>query len=147
MNFFEDKLEYTYLCNEKIIKLLIENESIFNGRIEGLICHTVNAHLVWLQRILNISPTVKTFQIHPLHSLLKMNQSNFEGGLNVLNSYNLETELTYHNSLGLQFTNKIDDILFHIINHSSYHRGQLILLLKDKGLAPIVTDYIFYKTD
>ncbi|WP_111881753.1 DinB family protein [Aequorivita sp. CIP111184] len=32
-----------------------------------------------------------------------------------------------------------------MINHSTYHRVQIINQLKEDGLKPIETDYIFYK--
>ena len=46
---------------------------------------------------------------------------------------------------GNLFENKIDDILFHIINHSTYHRGQIMMLFRESGLEPIFSDYIFHK--
>ena len=49
------------------------------------------------------------------------------------------------NSKGETFSNKIKDILFHIINHSTYHRAQIATDLKQNGIEPINTDYIFYK--
>ncbi|QLH28398.1 MAG: hypothetical protein HWD63_02710 [Candidatus Parvibacillus calidus] len=37
------------------------------------------------------------------------------------------------------------DIIFHIINHSTYHRGQIAMEFRQSGLEPLNTDYIFYK--
>ncbi len=145
MNFFEDKFQYSHISNEKIIKQLTENPNTFIARIEELICHTLNAHTVWNERILKISPSVTTFQLHPLERLSKINNSNFEQSLHILKTVDCEKQLNYTNSQGLPFINSITDILFHIINHSTYHRGQLISLLKLEGIQPVVTDYIFYK--
>ena len=36
-------------------------------------------------------------------------------------------------------------MLFHFVNHSTYHRGQIASNLKEHGIEPLVTDYIFYK--
>lgn len=147
MNFFEDKFHYTYISNEKIIKLLIKNPNSYTARIEELICHTLNAHTVWNERILEITPSVTTFQIHYLESLFDINKSNFVQSLHILKTVDCEKPLDYKNSQGLPFTNSVSDILFHIINHSTYHRGQLISLLKLNGIQPLVTDYIFYKRE
>jgi uncharacterized damage-inducible protein DinB len=43
------------------------------------------------------------------------------------------------------FTNTIKDILFHIINHSTNHRGQIAVDFRNNGLEPLVLDYVFYK--
>ncbi len=45
----------------------------------------------------------------------------------------------------MAFTNVIQDVLFHFINHSTYHRGQIAIQMKEAGLEPIATDYIFFK--
>jgi uncharacterized damage-inducible protein DinB len=58
---------------------------------------------------------------------------------------NLDTEVKYSNSEGKVFSDEIATILFHIINHSTYHRGQLITELKLQGVPPIGLDYIFFK--
>ena len=34
--------------------------------------------------------------------------------------------------------------MLHVVNHSSYHRGQMALLLGQEGKSPPATDYIFY---
>ncbi|WP_209331385.1 DinB family protein [Lunatimonas salinarum] len=33
----------------------------------------------------------------------------------------------------------------HIVNHSTYHRGQIATLFRESGLQPVVTDYIMLK--
>ncbi|MCF8317339.1 MAG: hypothetical protein K9I02_01220 [Haliscomenobacter sp.] len=53
--------------------------------------------------------------------------------------------INYSNSKGQLFSNSIQDMLFHIINHSTYHRGQVATEFKRQGLEPLVTDYIFFK--
>jgi uncharacterized damage-inducible protein DinB len=47
--------------------------------------------------------------------------------------------------MGDTYTNSVQEILFHIINHSTYHRGQIMAQLRESGLEAISTDYIFYK--
>lgn len=44
-----------------------------------------------------------------------------------------------------QSSPKIKDIMFHIVNHSTYHRAQIATELKDHGIEPLKTDYILYK--
>lgn len=53
----------------------------------------------------------------------------------------------YKTSKGDAFQNTVKDILFHIINHSTYHRGQIAANCKEYGIEPLMSDYIFYKRD
>ncbi|MEW6469615.1 MAG: DinB family protein [Bacteroidota bacterium] len=44
------------------------------------------------------------------------------------------SELRYNDSKGRAWTNKGWEIVMHCMNHSSYHRGQLITLLRELGV-------------
>lgn len=46
-----------------------------------------------------------------------------------------------------EFTNTIGDILFHIVNHSTYHRGQIASDFRESDIEPLNTDYIMFKRD
>jgi uncharacterized damage-inducible protein DinB len=45
----------------------------------------------------------------------------------------------------MEYINSIQQILFHVANHFSHHKGQIISDLRQSGIDPIVIDYIFYK--
>lgn len=46
---------------------------------------------------------------------------------------------------GQKFDSSMQDILFHIINQSTYHRGQIAMEFRNSGIEPINTEYILYK--
>jgi uncharacterized damage-inducible protein DinB len=56
----------------------------------------------------------------------------------------LEKTITYTNSLGNTYTDKITDILAHVINHGTHHRGQISILMKEEGFILPGIDYITY---
>jgi uncharacterized damage-inducible protein DinB len=37
---------------------------------------------------------------------------------------------------------KFDEMFFHIVNHFTYHRGQIVMALKTLGRDVLMTDYI-----
>ncbi|USG66188.1 DinB family protein [Brevibacillus ruminantium] len=39
------------------------------------------------------------------------------------------------------------DIVQHVVNHGTYHRGNITAMLRQQGLAGVPTDYIFYLFD
>jgi uncharacterized damage-inducible protein DinB len=53
--------------------------------------------------------------------------------------------LKYRNYVGDYYENDVEQIMIHLVNHGSYHRGQIALLMRQKGYEPINTDYITYE--
>lgn len=144
-SFFQNSFEYTHHCNQQVIETLIGHPVLFKGKISVLTSHTLNAHHIWNHRILGALPTFSVWQELGLKQLKTINTENFEKSIHILHQIQLNENISYTNTKGQAYTNSVIDILFHIINHSTYHRGQLISLLKEKGLPPLITDYIFYK--
>ena len=50
--------------------------------------------------------------------------------------------MTYANFQGETWTYTLADILFDLVNHSTYHRGQVATLLRQLGKTPVSTDYV-----
>ena len=57
----------------------------------------------------------------------------------------LKQMLSYKNIAGQSFTSAIHDILQHVVNHGTYHRGQVITMLRQIGYTKLFpTDYIAF---
>jgi len=54
----------------------------------------------------------------------------------------LEATVSYVNSKGEPWRSSVDDVLTHVVLHSSYHRGQVAADTRASGHAPAYTDYI-----
>jgi uncharacterized damage-inducible protein DinB len=55
----------------------------------------------------------------------------------------LNSDITYHNFKGENFNNKVSGIIKHVVNHGSFHRGQVVTILRTLGINTIPsTDYI-----
>ena len=144
-NFFIDKFEYTHHCNRLVIDVLCKNPEIYTEKISLLTSHTLNAHHIWNHRLFGVNPALSVWQLLEINNLHTINNENFEHTNELLQKKKLTEAINYTNSKGQSFTNTAEEIFFHIINHSTYHRGQLVSQLKTQGVEPIVTDYIFYK--
>lgn len=59
----------------------------------------------------------------------------------------LDQLIAYTNSTGTAYENTLRDICTHVVNHGTHHRSQIALVLRQAGLAPPATDYIFYLRD
>ncbi|MCW3161858.1 DinB family protein [Chryseobacterium oryctis] len=139
-----DLFEYTYHFNKEMIKVITENLDKVDEKTISLINHTLNAQQIWNSRILG-EKTFDVWQINPFESLDSINNENFEKSIYIIKNLDLEAKRDYQNSKGIKFENSVFEMLFHVINHSTYHRGQINSLLKQCGVEPILTDYIFYK--
>ncbi|WFB68705.1 DinB family protein [Chryseobacterium sp. WX] len=139
-----DLFEYTYHFNIEMIKVISENRELVDDKTINLINHTLNAQQIWNARILG-EKTFEVWQINPFESLVETNHKNFLKSIDIINNFDVDTKIEYQNSRGTKFENTIFEMLFHAVNHSTYHRGQINSLLKQKGITPVLTDYIFYK--
>lgn len=57
----------------------------------------------------------------------------------------LEHEFIYRNSKKQQFKQPVYMVLLHLFNHGTYHRGQLVTMLRQAGVESIpATDFIVF---
>lgn len=139
-----DLFEYTYHFNKEMITVISENISGVDEKTISLINHTLNAQQVWNSRILG-ETSFEVWQINPFETLEKINHLNFQKSIGIVENSDLDQKIEYHNSKGVKFENTVFEMLFQAVNHSTYHRGQVNSLLKQNGIGPLLTDYIFYK--
>jgi uncharacterized damage-inducible protein DinB len=139
-----DLFEYTYHSNKEMIKVISENISKADEKTISLINHTLNAQQIWNSRVLG-GKSFEVWQINPFESLEDINHQNFLKSIDIIQNFDLDQRIEYQNSREAKFENSIFEMFFHVINHSTYHRGQINSLLKQNGIEPLLTDYIFYK--
>lgn len=139
-----DLFEYTNHFNVEMITIISENRKLVDDKTISLINHTLNAQQIWNARILG-EITFEVWQINPFESLGEINHGNFLKSIDIIKNLDLDKRVEYQNSRGTKFENSIFEMLFHAVNHSTYHRGQINSLLKQNGITPVLTDYIFYK--
>lgn len=145
-HFFEGLFEYSHHANQKIAEVFLHtNPEKISEKALKLFNHILNAHQIWNNRIEPMDQTFGVWEIHSTEELKAIDAKNYEQSLLILDKYDLSETLSYSNTKGAAFHNSIQDMLFHVINHSTYHRAQIATELKQQGLDAPATDYIFYK--
>lgn len=144
-NFLEELFEYNFEMNNRLIKVISEKNEILPEKVLFLFSHIHNAHHIWNCRILKITSEVKVFDVHKIETIKQSNENNLKQTKEILEKYNLDEVVEYTTSTGDKYKNTIRDILFHIVNHSTYHRAQIATLFRSSGITPIPTDYITFK--
>ncbi len=143
--FFKELFGYSHYYNQQLIIVFIEQADKVSDKSVKWINHILNAHQVWNNRILKQQSSLTSWDMHDLAELKPMDELNNTISLQILDQFELDTLINYTTFKGDMFTNTVRDILFHVINHSTYHRGQIAADFRQTGIEPLVSDYIFYK--
>lgn len=77
-------------------------------------------------------------------TLARENSTAFENLLRRFDDEGLDMRLRYFTSNGRQHENTFRELLTHVLMHSSIHRGNIVLRLREDGFEPPRTDYIIY---
>ena len=145
--FLKTLFNYHHQCNQKLAAAYMERQEQVSERSVKLFSHVLNAHHIWNSRIRGTKPACAVWDVQQVEVFLGLDLQNYEDSLQILEQYDLGETVTYRTSTNQEFSNAIGDILFHVINHSTYHRGQIASDFKQQGIAPLVTDYIFWKRE
>lgn len=143
--FFKELFEYSHYYNEKLSDIFNKDSEKLNDRTIKLFSHILNAHHIWNSRIMATKSKYSVWEVHSHQILHELNNYNLNTTCSILDNCDLNKLIMYSNSMGNRFENKTRDILFHIVNHSTYHRGQIAAQFRAIGIEPLSTDYIFYK--
>ncbi|HRO45183.1 DinB family protein [Agriterribacter sp.] len=144
-DFFKELFEYSYHFNQRLWDIFNENPDKTSERSVKLYNHILNAHQIWNNRVNPMQPPYEVWQIHLIQNCKDIDKTNYEHSLLILDKFDLNDIVNYKNTKGQVFNNSIRDALFHVINHSTYHRGQIAADFRQNKMVPFVTDYIFYK--
>ncbi|MEM7370498.1 MAG: DinB family protein [Bacteroidota bacterium] len=143
--FFVEIFEYSHHFNQQLLKDLQPLASNLSERSIQLFSHILNAHQIWNNRVLHKEAELGVWEVHAWENALIIDAKNHQHTLKILDHMELDTIIHYSNSKGQHFSNSVKDILFHVVNHSTHHRGQIVADIRKIGGTPMVSDYIFYK--
>ncbi|MGY3053459.1 putative damage-inducible protein DinB [Pedobacter sp. UYEF25] len=138
-------LDYCQEADNRIIEVFTSTKNSPPQAL-ALFSHVLNAQHIWASRMLNRKSKFSFFQVHLLDDFGGVHEQNFVLFREVLDQISLNQKVNYIDSEGLNGTSAVRDILFHVFNHSTHHRGQIVMLFRDNGIEPPVTDYIYLKT-
>jgi uncharacterized damage-inducible protein DinB len=143
--YFLKLYQFNAWANERVIACL-KQQDVKDEKTLSVFGHVLAAQFLWLHRIKGLTPpNVKLWGDYSLDTLEKMVVDANQQWLDfVERNDNFDRELTYTNYTGDPYTNNVESIMMHLVNHCSYHRAQVALLLRQQGFEPINTDLITY---
>lgn len=143
--YFLKLYRYNDWASKKVLACL-KNQQVADERILTLMGHVLAAQFIWLNRIVGLPKSpYKLWHAYSLDELSAMGEEVGKKWLDFIeNTDGFNRELTYTNYVGDPYVNNVEHIMMHLVNHSTYHRGQIALLLRQHGLEPVNTDFITY---
>ena len=126
-----------------------EVASSFNS-LYKTIMHMWNAEAIWWQRMKlqeRIIEPMETFKGNMNEAIEEMMQQGrqWKDWINNAQVHQLDHVFQYQNKKGEQFKQPLYQMLIHLFNHGTYHRGQLVTMLRQLGIEKIPqTDFIVW---
>jgi uncharacterized damage-inducible protein DinB len=139
--------EYNIWANNRLLNHLNQLPGEAPANALRLFSHVLNAQAIWIARMTDTVCPVKVWQEHTLEQLRALHEQTSNQLYDLLKEADIKEfnrEITYTNSQGLAYTNRVCDIFTHVFNHCTYHRAQVATALRQAGFEPINTDYITY---
>ena len=85
-----------------------------------------------------------TLSLEQCGTLARENAESYEKLLRRFDENGLDVRARYRNSHGTPYENTYRELLTHVLMHSSIHRGNVVLKMREDGFEPPVIDYIIY---
>lgn len=120
--------------------------------IRDTVSHIVTTEWMWLRRWKGESPfSLPEWSVASYPELLRNKLDEIEteraSFLSSLRDHDLKREISYRNLKGEPWTYSMSDLFLHLINHSTYHRGQVATMLRQVGATPLPTDLLVFRDE
>ena len=152
-----DLYAYTEWANERVLDAVagLPHEAFTRDlgssypSIRDTLVHVLSAEWVWLRRWLGESPAgfpdasaLETVEaLRARWSGVVAERREF---LDTLNAESLGRIIDYRTTKGDPFRAPLIELLLHVVNHTTHHRGQVVTMLRQVGAAGVNTDLVTY---
>ncbi|HMT07405.1 MAG TPA: DinB family protein [Pyrinomonadaceae bacterium] len=136
---------YNDWANRRMVAAVRDAE---NNRSRQILAHILVTENEYYERLYGKDSTGFDFwpelSIAECSELARTNASRFEELLAGFDDEGLDIKAKYRTSEGIAYENTYRELLTHVLLHSSIHRGNIMLKLRESGVAPPAIDYIIY---
>lgn len=147
--------DYTVWANHKIMRVVAtlpvddykRDLKSSHGGVRGTLVHTMSAEWVWLERWKGVSPTQMFDEgefpdIVALRDRWAVIEEHRASWLASLKPEAMGEAIAYRGLTGQEFAGPLWQLVQHVANHSTYHRGQIVALLRQLGAKAVGTDLV-----
>jgi uncharacterized damage-inducible protein DinB len=151
-NRFVKQFEFEFWSNTEIL-IALKSLKEADPRAILLFSHLLSSHRMWLCRVNKTAMTCTLFQERTLlecEVLMAENLRDWKLFLAGKSVEDLETTIEFMSAWEANPSKRkmtIEDAIIHLINHSSYHRGQIVASIKGKVADLPLATYIIYASE
>lgn len=155
--YIQQLFEYNAWANKRVMdacsglsaQKLTQNVGGSFGSLRNLLAHIVDVEWLYLERWRGRAPAglpkAETYgDIAVLAARFQEVSREFEVPLRQLSAEELSRMFEFRNTKGTLYRHALWEMLAHLVNHSTYHRGQVTVLLRALGAKPNATDMIAF---
>lgn len=115
--------------------------------IRDTLAHMIFAEWLWLRRWKGENPTArpewsKDAALESLAARLREIESERAELLASLTDEDVQRDFPYRNMAGSPYSAVLGEQMVHVVNHGTYHRGQLTTMIRQAGGTPPSTDLV-----
>lgn len=155
---FEAFAHYNRWANQRLYETaaalseaqLTQDRGAFFGSVFGTLNHILTADRIWLHRITKTGPNPASLDerqcddFAELRAVRDIEDQRFLQAVEDLDDRRLAEMLVYRNMRGERQEQPFGQVLSHIFNHQTHHRGQAHTLLTQAGLSVPPLDFIYF---
>jgi uncharacterized damage-inducible protein DinB len=150
-------LDYTKWANRLVVRtaatLPVEefkkDRGSSHGGVRGTLCHMLGAEWIWLERWKGVSPTKfmdegEFADIVVLSERWKAVERHRDAWFRSLKEGAVQQKIAYRTMAGQPFEGVLWQLVQHAANHSTYHRGQVVTMMRQLGAKVVATDMVVW---
>lgn len=154
--------DYHVWANNKLFERLKElPEEIFNQEVQSIFPslaatfnHIYMVDTIWLgvmrqKTMVEIQASIAKVQEHTknkglqeMEKLFYQLAKEYQGFLN--SESDLDKEISPEHPQFGRLNTHLSELVQHVVNHGTYHRGNLSAMIRQQGFSGVPTDYVFY---
>ncbi len=143
-HYFLRLFKYNRWCNLQLVEHLKSLPHLESVMLR--LSHIVAAEEIWFERIQTLGhEPLPLFEAQPPAKLTPRLKKSAQRWLDLVDQLDdFHKVISYKTTQGTPYQTPLDDILIHVANHGTYHRGQIATILRQEGHEPLATDYILF---
>lgn len=154
---FQELYSYNRWANERVLvaageltseELVRDLGSSFPS-VMATLSHMLFAEWIWLERWMGNSPKDapsgwRTSALTELRGFWRDFEQRQSGFIDDLSEERLQQIVEYRNTAGTSLSAPLHQLMRHVVNHSTYHRGQVATMLRQLGSKAPGTDLVLF---
>ncbi len=127
----------------------MRDRGVSHQSMHGTLLHMLFAEWVWLARWKGSSPAAplraEDFpDLASIRNYWQQIEAEYADFLASLTDEALQANVTYKDIASNEYQNPLGLLMHHVVNHATLHRGQVVAMIRQLGIKPPATDFLFF---